>query len=363
MEIKRKTVRKAIGAAGAGAGGASTIVVGENEYTAENGRVELPQYVEKVNDGITDRLPDAAGRVSLPIIPRSVSVNGSTYTPDAAGNVDLGNIGGGGGVSDVTLNGSSVVSGGVAAVNAATKAVINGTTYNVDAQGLIIIDTSILPLWVRQTPFGLIPWASHSDLGSKSNKSVFAVSFLARPYMYSPTVMYLYRSVVSNLTTVVPYSIKIELNTQNYTFDDSTRSAQLQCEVIVTNRGVTTGNSNILSFLVCPFYYPHLDAESKMQISLLHLTEVAADDWCEAGVMNVDYWGPISVDEPNGFVWSEGYAYETATGSRATFANYLINKQNVITADAYITKWSVSVTVTNDVVTAISVAKTGSITL
>lgn len=142
MEIKRKTVRKAIGAARAGAGGASTIVVGANEYTAENGRVELPQYVEKVNDGITDRLPDASGRVTLPIIPRSVSVNGSTYTPDAAGDVDLGTIGG--------------VCVGVGSVK------FNGSTYTPDANGVVDIGAAYTRVvYNNATQFASnFPWAT-----------------------------------------------------------------------------------------------------------------------------------------------------------------------------------------------------------
>ena len=111
MKIERKTVRKAGGFGAGQAPDPLTLVVGSTEYKEEDSTITIPQPVQVISDGTTDYYPDASGKVTIP--------------------------GGGGGVSDVTLNGSSVVSGGVAAVNAATTVTINGQTKTVDAGGNI----------------------------------------------------------------------------------------------------------------------------------------------------------------------------------------------------------------------------------
>lgn len=112
MKIERKTVRKAGGFGAGQAPDPLTLVVGSTEYKEEDSTITIPQPVQVVSDGTTDYFPDASGKVTIP-------------------------GGGGGGVTDVELNGSSVVSGGVAEVNATTAVKMNNTTIPVDANGVI----------------------------------------------------------------------------------------------------------------------------------------------------------------------------------------------------------------------------------
>lgn len=67
---------------------------------------------------------------------KSVKVNGTTYVADVNGVIDIG-AQGGGGVTDVEVNGTSVVTGGVAEVNAATAVVYWGVSHPVDSAGVL----------------------------------------------------------------------------------------------------------------------------------------------------------------------------------------------------------------------------------
>lgn len=267
---------------------------------------------------------------------------------------------------DVTITASKAytvhafddVSRGAVGVN---KITINGLPFVPDASGNARVNLGSA-LWVSETPFGLVPCFSTTNTNSDLLNRVTAISFLARPYVYSPTSIFIWRTAVSSLIDVTPYAIRVDMQTTHYEFNDTTKSATYTGNVIVTNKGVTTGNNNILSFLVVPFFFSASDL-SKMQIALLHYDETPSIDYVHLACYNVDTWYPIDVTDENGFVETQVYNVNTSDTLASTYANYLVNKTNVITADAYITRWSVAVTVANHAVTSISVTKTASITL
>lgn len=267
----------------------------------------------------------------------TINLNNTIYSPNSSGEINIGNL--------------------------CKKINLNGVPFNVDNTGTISLEAGA-SLWVTETPFGLVPCFSTSNTNSDFNNRVTAVSFLARPNIYSPTSLYIWRTVVTNnYTDITPYAIKIELQTTHYEYNDSTKSATFTGNVIVTNKGVTTGNSNILSFLVVPYFFEFSELSNKMQIALLHYDDITAEDSIFFACSNVDTWYPVNVSEENGFVEVGSFSTSTTDPLNSTYSGYLQNKTNVITADSYITKWSVAITITNNTVSSISVAKVGSLSL
>lgn len=237
---------------------------------------------------------------------------------------------------------------------------LNGSAFYPSPDGKVELSLGA-DMWVTETPFGLVPWGSSTSLTSQAG-NVTAVSFLARPLTCPPSFLYIWRTILAaNQQDLTQYAIKIELQPTSNSFNDSTKSETFTADIIVTNKAATTGNANILSFLVVPFFFEFHNMSPKMQISLLHINENGSDDQINIACSNINAWH--SLGEINGEIVTSTYTSSTTDPLRSTYASYLANKQNVITADAYITRWSVAVSVINNAVSSINVVKTGTIAL
>lgn len=93
----------------ASAGGVSSITVNDNAFTPNNsGNVDLGDFVAQIMTEGGEAFAPQGGTIMLPAYAKSVTLNGAVASPDQYGSLVIN------AVTDVKLNGASVVNSGVA---------------------------------------------------------------------------------------------------------------------------------------------------------------------------------------------------------------------------------------------------------